>query len=255
MNAREFFRDPLAIALLALGAINAVVYLVLNSLDGIEYPTIAFYCATPVFSALVLFGISRFYGKGSSEGRVWFFITMGMTLWAVGEIIWVFYDLSDMDPFPSAADAVFIAAYMPIILAFYLKATFTKVEMNAKNNAIIAVLLTAVAIPTFVYVGNPIMTDTDYDLLSKAVSLTYPILDIILLGFALFVAVYWGPTISKGWYIVATAVALMALADTSYAALEWQGVYISHLDLIWVASYIVFALGGLYQKKHHESFM
>ncbi len=94
-----------------------------------------------------------------------------------------------------------------------------------------------------------------YGSLEKGISLLYPMLDLVLLAFALFIAFYWGSSVSGGWYIVSIAIALTTLADIGFTFLDWQGLSFPPMDLLWVASYLAFAMGGIYQKMLHESFM
>jgi hypothetical protein len=235
--------------------VNVVIYFFFQDNENFTNVTRLTYCLVPALSSAVIFTVYSFYGKQSLEGKIWLYIFLGMLLWTIGEIMWVYYDLSGQDPFPSLADVVFIAAYIPIIYGVVTKARYTRVRKKKRNDSIILLILALIIIPTIVYVGRPIMTDNYYDSTSKFVSLLYPMLDILLLAFALFIALYWGPTVSRGWYILAAAMIFMTVVDIIYASLEWNGIWISNLDLLWVASYALFGLGALYQKKYHESFM
>ncbi|MFO7618578.1 MAG: hypothetical protein R6W91_02835 [Thermoplasmata archaeon] len=255
MRLNEFLKDPFAILLLAVFVVNVVVYVILQDNEDLTNVVSLTYCLVPALSSAVIFTVYSFYGKQSVEGKIWLYIFLGMLLWTIGEIMWVYYDLSGQDPFPSLADVIFIAAYIPIIYGVVSKARYTKVRKNKRNDSIILLILASIIIPTIVYVGYPIITDNYYDLTSKVVSLLYPLLDVLLLAYALFIALYWGPTVSRGWYILAAAMIFMTAADIGYAALEWREIWISYLDLLWVASYVLFGLGALYQKKYHESFM
>lgn len=255
MRLNDFLKDPFTILLLAMFIVNAIVYVFLQDNENFTNVVPLTYCLVPALSSVVIFTVYSFYGKQSVEGKTWLYIFLGMLLWTIGELMWVYYDLSGQDPFPSLADAFFIAAYIPIIYGVITKARYTRVRKNKRNDSIILLILALIIIPTIVYVGYPIIIDNYYDTISKVVSLLYPMLDILLLAFALFIALYWGPTVSRGWYILAAAMIFMTLADILYASLEWNGIWISHLDLLWVASYALFGLGALYQKKYHESFM
>jgi len=257
MNARDFLKDPLVLLLIILGVVNFIVYTVME--DGTyEFAlyTGIVYNAVVILSAIVLFYIFKFYGTRSREGTVWFFMGTSMLLFAIAELIWLYYTLQGWEaPFPSAADTFFLLGYIPLMAAVVWKWRFSKVERDIRKDITIIAIVLLFATPTILYLAIPVVQDQTYDDMSKAISIAYPLLDLIILGFALFIALYWGSTISKGWYIISAALIFMTVADIVFSSMEWQGVYLAKTELLYVVSYLLFALGGLYQKKLHESFM
>lgn len=256
VKLNEFIKNPIIVLIIILGAINLITYFAItegtNTFDlitGISYDINIALCV------FCLFYVSRFYGRKNVEGQVWLYLSVAMILWLIAEIFWLYYVLSDLEPYPSIADIFFIGGYIPLFLSVVRKLRFSKVHMVFKKNLAIATIVGIILVPSLVWVGAPIYNDPGYGATEKFVGLLYPLLDIVLLAIALFIAFYWGPTISKGWYFIAASFAFFTLADISFTALDWADHQILKLELLWVAGYSLLAAGAIYQKMHHESFM
>ena len=61
-----------------------------------------------------------------------------------------------------------------------------------------------------------------------------------------------GPQVNR---VVSAAIMFTTLADIGFAAMDWAEMNTIGLDMLWIASYITFAIAALYQKKLHDSFM
>jgi len=266
VNLKEYAKHYLVIFLIMWFALGQFAYF---SIPGIfEYAGYAgnfdlagfigyiFYLGAPVISFFILLYVVKFYGLSSFEGRVWLFITIGMGFFCIGEGFFVYYDLfSDEAPFPSIADAFYLLAYLPLTIGFIYKAKYAKVQWEMKKNVMIGGILFIFLVSTIIFVVIPIIQDDTYGFIETAVSLAYPSLDVILLAFALFVAFYWGASVAKGWYFISVGIICMAIADTLFAALEWQGHYFYPIDLLFMLNYLLIAAGAFYQKKLHEEFI
>lgn len=361
MDIKEHMRHPVNLLLIAWGIGSILVYLLIPEDSELFNPvTYVFYDGACLASVAVIFMVQRFYGLKSLEGKVWFLIGLGILLWTVGEFIWTYYDYYlGVDPFPSAADHAYVAAYVPLALSFFYKASYAKLEFDLKKLLSIAVIVALITVVTVLLVVVPIVGDegavdssgepldegayysfttistgdvpdyyvvdedgleavalnaslrlaldddvdrasaeeyfymvdesgedvegtvewdgstlvftpdapleqgtfyevevyVGYGSLEKTYNLLYPLMDIVILALALFVAAYWGTLVSRGWYVVAAGMMLNSMADIAFSSLDWRGVYYYPVDLLWIFSYIFFALGALYQKKFHESFM
>ena len=216
-----------------------------------------------VFSGAAFIGAfftSKVFGWKSKEGKVWLFLALGYFLLALGEFFWMFNEaILQIKPFPSVADVFYLLAYLPLIAGLLVEYGIIK-EIIQKKETEKATLLTIliVTVSTFLVI-LPIATATDYDLMSKAISLFYPIGDLViifpaLLFFFVFKRAkspgYW--LMSRPWMIIAISLIFLTMADLSFAYLDWNGLYTgiprALTDLAWIANYLLFALGAYYHR-------
>ncbi|MHA2365582.1 MAG: hypothetical protein ACXAC7_16615, partial [Candidatus Hodarchaeales archaeon] len=60
--------------------------------------------------------LARIYSWKSHEGRIWLAFAIGVFFWSIGEFLWFYYEtILEEDPFPSAADVIWILAFLPLI--------------------------------------------------------------------------------------------------------------------------------------------
>jgi len=208
-------------------------------------------------AGIVALFTSKTFGWKSNEGKVWLFLALAYLGWAFGELIWMYNEVVlHIEPFPSTADIFFIAAYLPMITGLFMEYRIIK-EIIHKKEIVKASLLTMIVAGLSAYfILIPIALAADYDIVSKAISLSYPIGDIItlfpaLVFFFVFKNLRYG-LMSKSWLIIAIALALGTIADSSFAYLDWNelytGTYKTLTDLTWLADYLLFAFGAYYHQ-------
>jgi len=217
-----------------------------------------FYLGAPTAAVIFLVRLFKFYGWGSLEGKVWGLIAAAMLLWCVGEWLWFYYaQVLEIDPYPSAADYLYIAGYGPLLTGFFMKAHESVGKLSGGKTVVVLAIVAAAALIIGLFIVAPIMDAEDYGNVEKGISLTYPLLDIVLLTFGLAIlAAFWdtGPG-SRGWMLFSVGIIAMTAADIIFSSLDWQDIYLAQMDLLWIASYLLFLAGGVYQYMFHKSLM
>jgi hypothetical protein len=175
--------------------------------------------------------------------------TAGLALWLVAEVTWMYYQifLRIETPFPSLADAFWSGGY-----GFFIYFMFSIYKLFSKGVERYLVILVSFAAAIIMgYVLN--LTFGIADLLSAqegslawVISVTYPILDGILLIPA--VLVLWslrGRNIaSANWSLLALSIVLVTVADLGFgysAVLDKAGKEEWIWDLFYNSSYLVMA--------------
>jgi hypothetical protein len=268
LRFRDYAREPVALVLAAWGLLSlayyAVVWLFFMDTDWGADSTYIVYDGSIVIATLVLFWVFRFYGLKSFEGKVWLVMAVGCTLWMVAELSWglsvASYYFSPDAPWEGLRDAVdyiFLPGYALVTLAMVYKAKYAKLRADDAKAYAIACVVSIFAMVSVFLVLLPTLASPDLTQFNKFVNIAYVVMDLVLLGLGMAIALYWGSAVSKGWYIIAVAMLMMTIADIGYAALDWRGIYFdgNFIELFWIASYLLLALGAHYQKKLHESFM
>jgi hypothetical protein len=206
--------------------------------------------ASAVVMSLVI--VSRQKSSGLF-GRAYVSLAIGLALWLAAEVIWGYYELGlgVETPFPSIADVFWIASYAPF--AYHLFGTAKFFGKGVKKSTI-AVVCAAAAIFLYVYVqaivGVSELEGPDA-LVSLAISIAYPVLDVILLIPAVLMVTNAGkgqltsiPWIFLGWILMAIADSLLGITAVTNFTGE-----VFHITMTYNATYLCFTAGLLWYNK------
>ena len=187
-------------------------------------------------------------------------MSIGYLAWAIGEILWTFNDIIlKTNPFPSGADIFYVAAYIPLLTGLWIEYKIIKETATRKDILKAALLTFAITVISGFLVLIPLVAASDYDVLSKGLSLFYPIADLLVLFPALMLFFvfnkkklprYW--LMSKSWLIITIAIALWTAADLLFAYLDWNELYsgipLMLTELAWLCNYLLFSFGAYYHR-------
>jgi two-component system, sensor histidine kinase and response regulator len=191
-------------------------------------------------------GLSR--GKNS---RAWAFMALAAFVWAVGMGIWTFYGLTrDHNyPFPSLADAWFLAYCLPAAVALFSftrpggsRVALLRTVMDA------AVISCAVLIVSWYTVLGPVFGSESDDLLARLTGLAYPVVDVIMTSLVLVLAMRRQPGERLPWLCFGGGLLLLTVTDSIYVRLTFEGVTGvtgSPLAVGWIAAFLLIALAPL----------
>ena len=158
----------------------------------------------------------------------WTLLGAGVFAWGVGEAVWSYYELRlNMDvPFPSWADAGYLAliplAATGLALLHSVSRRYTAGVRAALEGMII---VTSVLFISWASVLGPVYRTGEGSLLEKAIGLTYPIGDVVILAIVLFTATRAvrgdrGPLILIGAGLIS-----LAVADSLFTYFNLHGAY------------------------------
>jgi diguanylate cyclase (GGDEF)-like protein len=217
------------IALLVAGVVLGPVYLSLPAAArDLLYAGIA--CLTPIVIAVAI-------AHYRPRHQVWALVGLGAALMAAGELAWI-ADAAGLGG-GSLADPLFLLGYVPLCAAM---AGAGRSQGAGIGPAIDAAILSvaAAAIMWFLVVG-PALTRTDLSLPDAAVTVAYPLADLLVLGFLLRV-VLDRPRATPSLGLFAVGVTTFLVADIAYSVLAARDAYTSGVvDLGWIAGYLLWA--------------
>lgn len=186
--------------------------------------------------------------RATGQARAaWVSIGVGAGMWATGQSIWCYFELirHTATPFPSVADAGFLAFPLAAVAGLWLfpsQASSGARRRWVLDGGIVVSALLAVSWATSLGAvaraggGSPF---------AFAVSLAYPVGDILVLSMALL-----GVSRSRGkspeLLVLSIAMLAMAVADSSFVFLTATGDYStgSLSDIGWVAAFLLLALAA-----------
>jgi diguanylate cyclase (GGDEF)-like protein len=186
----------------------------------------------------------------ATSGRMrlsWRWLSVATGAWATGEAIWSYYELvaGTATPFPSLADAGFllypVAAAVSICCFPFVQGASVRSRWML-DGAIVVCALLAVSWATSLGAITRSGQDSRFAL---AVSMAYPIGDILILTLAL-IALCRPSSHRPQLTLLAAAMAAMAVSDSAFSYLNAVDRFSSgHLvDLGWVASFLILVVLG-----------
>jgi diguanylate cyclase (GGDEF)-like protein len=164
-------------AYVLLGFVMMLVYLIAPAAGPVVILTMV--SATV---AAYLYGVHRFRPR---RRLPWWLLALGVVSFAVSSIVGSYYAT-----FPSAGDAVWFLVSFPAILFGFLGLSRSRATLRDRAGMIDSLILTAGGgFVAWVYLINPYLTDPRLTGLQKAVSVAYPLGDVLLLAILLRLAI------------------------------------------------------------------
>lgn len=249
---RGLHLDKSSATVLVSAAVIGIVYLLAQGSQGLLY---ILSNALPPLLALVVFAIAAaglFRNGVSLKNRismVWLGYSLGALLWLLGESMWAVYTLwySIPVPFPSLADGFWLAGYIPLLCAMVMQGwSFREFFSSRKMLTVISMVFVLAALLLVALIPPTYASSIGQDLVSVAVGLAYPLLDLALLVVALPILFLFGRgTFWRPFLFVTVGLILTFLGDILFTWATLNGVYYdgSYLELFFHWSYLTLAYG------------
>jgi signal transduction histidine kinase/DNA-binding response OmpR family regulator len=154
----------------------------------------------------------------------WYLLTLGMLLFVLGIVAYVYYEITlGRTPFPSLADAFFLAGYPCVIGALLLIQSWRLARDRAStiDPVIVAV---GVGVLAWVFLMRPYVADPSLSLLQRLVSVSYPLMDVLLLAVLVRMLLVSGRRPFAYYPVVAGVLCTLAF-DASYTLSSLAGTY------------------------------
>jgi diguanylate cyclase (GGDEF)-like protein len=191
----------------------------------------------------ILLGIRR---HRPSRSGPWILLATAQLLFVLGDTIWLILDLLDQSPFPSIADVAYLAGYPALIGAFAL-CMRARIRGGDRTGVLDGLILaTAVFLAGWLVLIRPAM-DGELDALSLAVSVAYPVGDLLALGVVISLLATPGARTPSFMFLI-MGVVLMFVADAIYVQVAALDAYVDGgpLDVVWLASYMALGMAALH---------
>ncbi len=182
------------------------------------------------------------------ERAAWALITAALASFAIGDLYWVaaFADRADEVPYPSIADAFYLA-FLPLAyvgVGLLARARAGQISRLQWLDGLIAALGAASIGSAMAYTN--IVDATGGAPLTVATNLAYPIGDLVLLGIVAGVAGAFGRAAGATWWILGAGLAIFAVTDTVFLLQAANGTYRPDglLDAGWLLPPVLFAVAA-----------
>lgn len=168
----------------------------------------------------------------------WTVMTVAMVVWLVGDVMWAYYDLRGLDPFPSPADVPYLSYTVLAAVALLLFPTRRSARAGARpvlDGIIVAGSLFIVASRTAM---AQVYRAAGMSRTEELVSLAYPLTAVALLTVAAVVLVRSGAGQRMTLWLLTVGLAFSALSSGFFSYQSALSHYLSGnlLDLGWALS-------------------
>jgi two-component system, cell cycle response regulator len=186
----------------------------------------------------------------------WTLLTIALTAWSIGDLLWaVWLDDVAVPPFPSVADALYLAMYpcMYIALMVLLRSRLRDAATAQwLDGGVLALGAGAIAV-TLVSATS---VATGGRLIAESVNVAYPVLDCILLTLVLVAYTLAGWRPRPELLVLGVGILLMAGADIVYVSDVAGGSYIDGtlLNVMYLASFSSFAVAAWVRAEPEPAF-
>ena len=235
-------RDHGAHAALAVGAVLVIGYFLLPSPDVQD---LAYQVPGMLSVVGVLAGVAI---HRPAKAAPWLLLALGLLLTTAGDWTWVILErVYGIQPFPSVADAFYLSgiAVTGAAIVWLVRGRIPDGDRAGVLDALIVAV--GAGLVSWITLMEPIVTDTSATLPEIVFALAYPLLDIVILGLLVRIALAPGRRVPALTMLLCALTALLA-ADFVYAALALaDGYWTGHpVDAGWLISSTLYAAAALH---------
>jgi two-component system, cell cycle response regulator len=185
------------------------------------------------------------------ERAPWLVLATSIALWTAGDLLYLaLYGMNGTPPFPNVTDGFYLGTYVCLYagIVLLLSSRLRPFRRSMWLDGLVAGLTLAAFTAAFVF--KAVLVSTEGDPLTVAVTLGYPVADLLLLcfvgvGFAL---TNWRP--DRAWGLIGASFILTAIADALYAYAASSDTYVGGriTDTLWAAAGLSLAAAA-WQRK------
>lgn len=196
----------------------------------------------------------------STRGRLrvaWIAMAVGLFGWAIGDLLWAYYELSAREaPFPSIADAAYLVMPVGFCVALLCFPADHSNQFRGRMLLDGVIVAGSLFLASWVTILSPLYQAGADSTLALAISLAYPLSDIVILTIAATAMGRAAPEQRSVLALLSFGMACIALSDSGFAYLSAKNEYAtgSVIDLGWMAGLllIVVAAAAGRESAHHR---
>jgi len=195
---------------------------------------------------------SRRFARSDRLGSFWRWIAFALAAEMIGDVVQAIYDVGlHHSPYPSMADPFYLAFY-PLVLFALLRVPAAALgsDKRTKTSLDAATIVVGGGAVVWYLVLGPTALEGGRGVLAMAVSLAFPVGDLLLLAALAVVLLRHSPIILRApLRLITIALALGIVADVLYGDGQLHGTYTSgdFIDTLYVLEFSAFALAGARQ--------
>jgi diguanylate cyclase (GGDEF)-like protein/PAS domain S-box-containing protein len=231
------------LAYLAAGVVLTILYLTTAPLEG-SGPVMNLLGLSPVVA--IVLGVRLHQPRSATP---WYWFAAGFALFWLGDLYTYSYPklLNREVPFPSLGDGFYVAVYPVLMVGLLLLVRKRSAQSTDRSFVDAAILSVGLAVPQWIALIAPYLHDGTMSVLAKAVSVAYPLGDVLLLAAAIRLALDGGRR-GPSFHLMSLSIVGLLVTDFVYGLMLLHGTYDHQLwlDAGWIAFYILWGAAALH---------
>ncbi len=208
---------------------------------------------TAVAALAGLAALRRGRAHTGATRRFWVLLGSGVSSWAAGQAVWTWYEsvLGQEVPFPSPADLGYLGL-PPLAAAALLTLPLASPTIAGRVRTILdgLVVASSLLLCSWLLVLGPAFEASDGEMLPKAISLAYPVGDVVVITMVVYTGLrarQQSEPLPVSLPLVGTGLVAFAVSDSGFTYLTNAGVYSSGniIDLGWFVGFALLLLAAL----------
>jgi two-component system cell cycle response regulator len=250
----------LAKAALATLVLAALAVLVAHTTVDFGSPRFSYFIEEWVYDFVTLTAALATLARAAArteERLPWALLGFGLLSWAAGDLYWtvVFHDVAS-PPFPSVADAMYLAGYGLILggMVAYVRARVGRMTAVVWTDVAMGALCVAAIGASLLM--DFVLANTSGTPVEVAVAVAYPALDLVILAVAVGGVALTGWRPGRGLALIVAGVACAATGDAVYTYQSLAGTYTGAAwnNSLWPLATVLIAAAALQRSaKHRET--
>jgi hypothetical protein len=213
------------------------------------------------FAAILAIWTWNYTSAKDLSKRIWAGIALGLSLWAIADVISALYPLLLGQDIPdlSMADVFWLVGYLPLTIALLWRfRSFGIKPTKRQMNIAIALMVVTVLVSGYFVVWPAIQSADPDDFWASLVNVLYPMGDALIATVSLFILFTLGKgSFSSVWQVIAMGLVLRSFGDLmyNYAAgndLYWPNNHLTPATILTDIPYSVSSLAialGIYMQR------
>jgi hypothetical protein len=174
--------------------------------------------------------------------KIWGWVTLGIILWTIAEIIWGYYEviLGIIVPYPSIADLFWLSGYIPVYVALSIGyRTFHSTSSRRQMLAIILAVLLFSAASVFLVIMPILQSFDPAKILESMITLAYPLADsaLFILTLTIVLAMEKG-RFALPWQLFGAGLMFEAIGDLTFSYATQNGIYYPADQLNFISGFV-----------------
>jgi diguanylate cyclase (GGDEF)-like protein len=180
------------------------------------------------------------------NASAWYAMALGQLLFVVGDVVWTSYEvvLHRELPFPSFADAAYLAGYLPLAIGLAIVIRARRPGRDANGLIDAAIVTVAASVGAWLFLMAPQVSGEGATAL---VSIAYPAADVLLIAVAARL-VFTADTRAFSYRLIAASLIALVVADVFFVHATFTDSYStgSPIDAGWLFSYVFWGAAALH---------